>query len=155
MLLRCAASRGDISRSSAWMASLVLAGASTNDAIQALEREMSPRLAAHRNSIHLHGGLYPRIKALWDRRAELGLAPEQERVLERYEVTFRRAGAGLDEAGKKRVAEIGERLATLGTAFSQNVLADEQSYALVLETEDDLAGLTAAQRMAAQDAAQE
>jgi peptidyl-dipeptidase Dcp len=132
-----------------------LAGASTNDAIQALEREMSPRLAAHRNSIHLHGGLYPRIKALWDRRAAFGLTPEQERVLERYEVTFRRAGAGLDEAGKKRVAEIGERLATLGTAFSQNVLADEQSYALVLETADDLAGLSAAARTAAQEAAQE
>jgi peptidyl-dipeptidase Dcp len=132
-----------------------LAGASTNDAIQALEREMSPRLAAHRNRIHLHGGLYPRIKALWEGRAALGLAPEQERVLERYEVTFRRAGAGLDEAGKKRVAEIGERLATLGTAFSQNVLADEQSYALVLETEDDLAGLGAAARTAAAEAAQE
>jgi peptidyl-dipeptidase Dcp len=132
-----------------------LAGTSTNDAIQALEREMSPRLAAHRNRIHLHSGLYPRIKALWDRRAVLGLTPEQGRVLERYEVTFRRAGAGLDEAGKKRVAEIGERLATLGTAFSQNVLADEQSYALVLETADDLAGLSAAARTAAAEAAQE
>jgi peptidyl-dipeptidase Dcp len=132
-----------------------LAGAHTNDAILALEREMSPRLAAHRNRIHLNGALYARIKALWDRRAELGLSPEQARVLERYELNFRRAGAGLDTAGKARIAEIGERLATLGTSFSQNVLADEQSYALVLETEDDLAGLTAAQRTAAQQAAQE
>ncbi len=53
-----------------------LAGAHTNDAILALEREMSPRLAAHRNRIHLHGGLYARIKALWDRRGELGLTGE-------------------------------------------------------------------------------
>jgi peptidyl-dipeptidase Dcp len=132
-----------------------LAGAHTNQAILALEREMSPRLAAHRNRVHLHGGLYARIKALWDRRAELGLSPEEARVLERYELNFRRAGAGLDAAGKARIAEIGERLAMLGTAFSQNVLADEQSYALVLETEDDLAGLSAAQRTAAREAAEE
>jgi peptidyl-dipeptidase Dcp len=132
-----------------------LAGAHTNEAILALEREMSPRLAAHRNRVHLHGGLYARIKALWDRRAELGLSPEEARVLERYELNFRRAGAGLDAAGKARIAEIGERLAMLGTAFSQNVLADEQSYALVLETEDDLAGLSAAQRTAAREAAEE
>jgi peptidyl-dipeptidase Dcp len=132
-----------------------LAGAHTNDDIQALEREMSPRLAAHRNRIQLHPRLYARIKALWDRRGELGLTPEEARVLERYELTFRRAGAGLDAADKQRVAEIGERLASLGTAFSQNVLADEQSYALVLETEDDLAGLSAAQRTAAREAAAE
>jgi peptidyl-dipeptidase Dcp len=67
-----------------------LAGAHTNDAILALEREMSPRLAAHRNRIQLHGGLHARIKALWDRRGELGFTGEQARVLERYEVTFRR-----------------------------------------------------------------
>jgi peptidyl-dipeptidase Dcp len=132
-----------------------LAGAHTNEDIQALEREMSPRLAAHRNRIQLHPGLYARIKGLWDRRGELGLSPEEARVLERYEVTFRRAGAGLNAPDKARVAAIGERLASLGTAFSQNVLADEQSYALVLETEDDLAGLSAAQVTAAKEAAQE
>ncbi len=132
-----------------------LAGAHTNADIQALEREMSPRLAAHRNRIQLNPGLYARIKALWDRRGELGLSPEEARVLERYELTFRRAGAGLDVADKERVAAIGERLASLGTAFSQNVLADEQSYALVLETEDDLAGLSAGQITAAKEAAQE
>ena len=79
-----------------------LAGAHTNDALMAIEREMSPLLAAHRNRIHLHDGLYARIKALWDRRAELGLSPEQARVLERYDVTFRRAGAGLPAAAKRR-----------------------------------------------------
>jgi peptidyl-dipeptidase Dcp len=132
-----------------------LAGAHTNADIQALEREMSPRLAAHRNRIQLHPSLYVRVKALWDHRGELGLSPEEARVLERYELTFRRAGAGLDVADKERVAAIGERLASLGTAFSQNVLADEQSYALVLETEDDLAGLSAGQITAAKEAAQE
>ena len=66
---------------------------------------------------------------------------------------YRRAGAGLDAATKARLAEIAQRLATLGTSFSQNVLADEQDYTLTLETEDDLAGLPDFVRAAAQAAA--
>ena len=132
-----------------------LAGAHTNDALMTIEREMSPLLAAHRNRIHLHDGLYARIKALWDRRGELGLTSEEARVLERYDVTFRRAGAGLSAAAKSRIAAIGERLATLGTAFSQNVLADEQAYALVLHGEADLAGLSEGACVVARAAAAE
>jgi peptidyl-dipeptidase Dcp len=132
-----------------------LAGAHTNDALMAIEREMSPRLAAHRNRIHLHDGLYARIKALWDERNKLGLAPEEARVLERYNVTFRRAGAGLPAGAKDRIAAIVERLAALGTAFSQNVLADEQTYVLVLDGEKDLAGLSESARTAASAAATE
>src|SRR5262245_28720173 len=67
-----------------------LAGAHTSDALMAIEREMSPLLAAHHNRIHLHDGLYVRIKALWDRRGALDLTPEEARVLDRYDVTFRR-----------------------------------------------------------------
>jgi peptidyl-dipeptidase Dcp len=133
----------------------MLAGAHTNDALMAIEREMSPLLAAHHNRIHLHDGLYARVKALWDRRSELGLTPEQARVLERYDVTFRRAGAGLPDHTKRLFAAAGVRLAALGTAFSQNVLADEQAYALVLEGEEDLAGLSESARAAARAAAVE
>ena len=132
-----------------------LAGAHTNDALMAIEREMSPLLAAHRNRIHLHDGLYARVKVLWDKRDTLGLTPEEARVLERYDVTFRRAGAGLPADAKGRIAAITERLAALGTAFSQNVLADEQAYALVLEGEEDLAGLSESARAAARAAAAE
>jgi peptidyl-dipeptidase Dcp len=132
-----------------------LTGAHTNDALMAIEREMSPLLAAHRNRIHLHDGLYGRIKALWERHEALGLTREEARVLERYHVNFRRAGAGLAADAKSRMAAIGERLAALGTAFSQNVLADEQAYALVLEGEEDLAGLSESARAAARAAAAE
>jgi peptidyl-dipeptidase Dcp len=132
-----------------------LAGAHTNDALMAIEREMSPLLAAHRNRIHLHDGLYARIKALWERHDALALTREEARVLERYDVNFRRAGAGLAADAKSRMAAIGERLAALGTAFSQNVLADEQAYALVLEGEEDLAGLSENARAAARAAAAE
>jgi peptidyl-dipeptidase Dcp len=132
-----------------------LSGAHTNDALMAIEREMSPLLAAHRNRIHLHDGLYARIKALWGRHDALGLTREEARVLERYHVNFRRAGAGLAADAKSRIAAIGERLAALGTAFSQNVLADEQAYALVLEGEEDLTGLSESARAAARAAAAE
>jgi peptidyl-dipeptidase Dcp len=76
-------------------------------------------------------------------------------VLDRIHTAFVRAGAALDAAGKTRLAEISERLATLGTQFSQNVLADERSFMLVLEGERDLAGLPEGVRGAAGEAARE
>jgi peptidyl-dipeptidase Dcp len=119
----------------------LLTGAHTNDALLAIEREISPRRARHWNGILLNEPLFRRIDALHARRKSLGLDAEQERVLERYYLMFKRAGAALDAPAKKRLAEINERLATLGTAFSQNVLADERDYTLVLEREEDRAGL--------------
>ncbi len=133
----------------------VLAGAHTNDALLAVEREISPRRARHWNGILLNEPLFRRIDALWQRRDTLGLGAEQARVLERYYRMFKRAGAALAVEAKQRLAAINERLATLGTAFSQNVLADEQGYTLVLESEDDLAGLPDFVRQAARAAAAE
>ncbi|NWG26664.1 MAG: M3 family metallopeptidase [Pseudorhodoplanes sp.] len=133
----------------------VLAGADTNDAIQAIEREIAPKMSAHYSRIHLNAALFRRIDALFARRDSLALTREQERVLERYHTRFRRAGASLDQARKDRLAAIGERLAALGTAFGQNVLADEQDYTLVLEGETDLAGLPDFVRAAARQAAKD
>jgi len=132
-----------------------LAGSHTNEAIQAVEREMAPLLAKHRNSIFMNEALYERVAALYDKRESLGLDAEQRRVLDRYHTIFVRAGAKLGPDEKKRLAAITERLASLGTQFSQNVLADEKSYQLVLETEEDLAGLPSFLREAAAQAAEE
>ena len=118
-----------------------LTGAHTNPELQAIEREMAPKLAKHGSETLLNPNLAARVFALWDQRAGLDLTPEQARVLERYQLMFTRAGAGLDEAAKTRMAEISQRLATLGTQFAQNVLKDESDYQLVLETEADRAGL--------------
>ncbi|ADZ70382.1 M3 family metallopeptidase [Polymorphum gilvum] len=118
-----------------------LTGADTNPQLQDIEREIAPKLARHSSETLLNGALFRRIAALWDAREGLGLDAEQARVLERYHLMFQRAGAGLDDAGKARMAEISQRLATLGTQFSQNVLKDEAEYRLVLETEADRAGL--------------
>jgi peptidyl-dipeptidase Dcp len=130
----------------------VLAGAHTNEAIQAIERDMAPLLARHWNEIHLNEKLFERLDAVHRRPGSL--TAEQARVLERYHALFRRAGAGLDAAAKRRLKEIAERLASLGTTFGQNVLADEQSYVLPLGAED-LAGLPDFARAAARGAADE
>ncbi len=132
----------------------VLAGADTSDAIEAVEREMSPLLARHGNAIYLNRALYARIADLYQRRAALGLSSEQARVLDRYHTRFVRAGGALDKPAQERLATINERLASLGTQFGQNVLADEKAYALMLE-EGDLDGLPDFARAAARAAAAE
>src|SRR5271156_5624436 len=119
----------------------ILAGAHTNDALLEIERKMSPQLARHWNAINTNAALFRRIDALMRDADRLGLNTEQKRVIERYHTGMRRAGAPLQGAAKARHAEIIERLAALGTAFSQNVLADEQSFLLRLNDEAELAGL--------------
>ncbi len=131
-----------------------LASADTNEALQAVERDIAPLLSRHGNAIYLNAALFARVDALWENRDGLGLDAEQRQVLDRTHTIFVRAGAALSEAGKTRLAEIGERLAALGTEFSQNVLAAENGFHLVLD-EDDLDGLPELVRSAAAEAARE
>ncbi len=116
------------------------AGAHTNDAIQAMEREISPKMARHFSAISMNEKLFARIDDLYLRRASLGLDAEALRVLEKTWKGFVRSGAKLDPEGKKRLAAIQEELASLGAKFGQNVLADEKEWVLFLD-EGDLAGL--------------
>jgi peptidyl-dipeptidase Dcp len=132
----------------------VLTGADTSDEIEAVEREISPLLARHNNALYLNRALYARIAQLYNKRGALGLDAEQARVLDRYHTRFVRAGAGVEQEVQDRLAAINERLASLGTQFSQNVLADEKSFTMVLE-ESDLAGLPDFARAAAHAAAEE
>ena len=116
------------------------AGANTNDTIQAIEREIAPKMSRHFSAISMNEKLFSRIDDLYQRRASLGLNAETLRVLEKSWKGFVRSGAKLDPDGKKRLAAINEELAGLGTKFSQNVLADEKEWVLFLD-ESDLAGL--------------
>jgi peptidyl-dipeptidase Dcp len=118
-----------------------LTGSNTNPELQAIEREMAPRMAKHSTAIALNEKLFKRIDALWQARDSLGLDDEQMRVLERTHTSFIRSGANLGADAKERIAAINQRLATLGTQFAQNVLAEEQAYRLVLDGEADLEGL--------------
>ncbi|MBB5752826.1 M3 family metallopeptidase [Prosthecomicrobium pneumaticum] len=131
-----------------------LTSAETSDALEAIERDIAPVLARHSNALWLDDRLFARVDALM-KAGPAGLTDEQARVLERYHTAFRRSGAGLDGPTKDRLAAISERLATLGTTFGQNVLADEKSWFLVLEHEADLEGLPDFVRDAAAKAAED
>jgi peptidyl-dipeptidase Dcp len=118
---------------------------------QAVERNMQPKLAAFSDKISQNVALFARIAAAYAARGNL--APVQQRLCWFYHTNFVRAGAQLDAAAKRRVAEINERLATLFANFSQNLLADEAGHALFLKNEQDLAGLPEPLRAAARSAA--
>ena len=132
-----------------------LSSADTNAEMQKIEREVAPRFAKHAMRVYQNAKLFQRVDALMKQRKSLGLTLEQSRVLERYHRSFIRSGAALDAKSRKRMAAIAQKLATLGTKFGQNVLADEQDYLLVLENEQDLAGLSPALRAAASQTAAE
>ncbi|MCM2502469.1 M3 family metallopeptidase [Aureimonas altamirensis] len=131
-----------------------LAGANTDDALQAVERAISPRLSRHSSAISLNVALFARIDALYQARDTLGLDAESLRLLERMHLGFVRSGARLVGDDRERLTAINARLSELGTAFSQNVLADEKSYALPVPGEalDGLpAWLVAAMAQAAEE----
>ena len=132
-----------------------LASSETSPALQAVQRDMAPLLAAHDSRVFTHAALFARIDALHEQRDHIGLDPEQRRVLERFHLDFVRAGAKLAPPEQARHAAIMERLAELTTRFGQNVLADESEFRLVLEDEADLAGLPSFVRDAARQAARE
>ncbi len=117
-----------------------VAGADSNPKREELQREFSPKLAAHYSRISSNKALFKRVADLWDRRDNLDLTDEQARVLMLSHRGFVRAGAALTGADDARMQEIKARLASLGTSFTQNLLADERDWFMDL-TEEDLQGL--------------
>jgi peptidyl-dipeptidase Dcp len=117
-----------------------LAGADATPAREALMREFSPKLAAYGSEITMNAALFQRIELLWEARDDLGLSDEQARVLYLTRRGFVRAGAALQGADRDRLSAIKERLAVLGTGFTQNLLADERDWSMPL-SKGDLADL--------------
>ena len=113
-----------------------VAGADSNPAREALQRDFSPKLAAHFAQVSSNKALFGRLATLWESRESLTLTPEQLRVLMLTHRDLVRAGAALAGADEKRMGEIKERLAVLGTQFTQNLLADERSWFMELAPED-------------------
>lgn len=117
-----------------------LSGAHTNDSIKEIEVKVSPLMAAHSDNIYLNEGFFNRVKTLYEQKDNLNLSAEQSKLLSDYYDSFIRAGAALNAEQKAKMREINERISTLQVQFSQNVLADENSFELLLN-EDQLAGL--------------
>ncbi len=123
-------------------------------AFRDVERDMEPKLAQFRDRIVQNERLFERISAVYESRERSALTPEQQRLAWLKYHDFARSGARLDARAKKRLCEINQRLASLYTEFSQNVLADEGS-ALYLRSEAELAGLPESLREGAAEAARE
>lgn len=132
-----------------------LTASETSPQLQAVERDVAPKLAAHENAILIDANLFARIDELHSKRSSLSLSAEQLRVLERFHLDSVLAGARLPATVQKRLSEIVERLAQLHTTFSQNVLADEAEWCLWLDSEEDLKGVPETVRAAARSAAAE
>jgi peptidyl-dipeptidase Dcp len=118
-----------------------LRSADTNDELQAVAREVVPRLAAHADDVLLNEKLFKRLRLVWGNPSKLHLTVEQKRLLEETYSDFVRAGALLRPADKERMREINKELSTLSLRFSDNVLQETNAYRLVIEKHDDLAGL--------------
>ena len=127
----------------------------TNDALNAIEEELAPKFAAHQDAISLNPVLFKRIKDLYDARESLGLNTEDAWLLERYYKDLIHKGAHLTEAQRDRLKELNEELSSLQTQFSKNVLADTNDLAVLVDSVEELDGLSENQIAAAAAAAKD
>lgn len=118
-----------------------LNSANTNEEIQAIAKELAPRLSAHNDNINLNPELFQRVKAVWDNQANLNLNKEQSKILENLYKNFVRSGANLSEENKKRLREINAEMAVATLKYGQNILAETNAYELVISDKKDLEGL--------------
>ena len=132
-----------------------LSGANTNDDLKAIQKEMAPRLAAHRDEINLNKKLFERIKSVDEQRDELDLTDEQLYLLENLYKRYVRSGANLNDEDQAKLKEINQKMSMLGVQFGQNLLAETNEFKLVIENEEDLAGLPESSITGAAEAAKE
>jgi peptidyl-dipeptidase Dcp len=118
-----------------------LTSANTGPEIQELSQKLAPMLSAHNDDISLNPDLFKRVKAVYDTQEQLNLTPEQKMLLKKTYDNFVRGGANLPEEKQGRFREINEALSKLNIQFGDNVLAETNSYQMVIDKEEDLAGL--------------
>lgn len=132
-----------------------LNSANTNDTIQAIAKEMAPVLSAHGDNIYLNAKLFDRVKSVYDNKEKFGLDAEDKRLLEETYKGFVRSGANLSDADKEKLKNINSELSVLTTTVGQNLLAEAKAYELVIDKEEDLAGLPEGLKNAAAETAKE
>ncbi|MEZ5069761.1 MAG: M3 family metallopeptidase [Bacteroidales bacterium] len=130
-----------------------LLSAETNPTLDSIAEALVPLTSAHNSNMMLNEDLFARVKAVYESRENGTLSPEQKRVVEKIYEQFERGGANLDEAGKARIREIDEKLSLLTLQFGNNNLTETNEFRLVVEQEEELAGLPPSVRSAAADAA--
>ena len=113
----------------------------TNDEMQAIAKEMAPVLAQHRDDIMLNPELFERVKKVYEQKDEIRLSAEQDKLLEELYKRFVRGGANLNEEDQAKLREINKEVSVLTVQFAENLLAETNDFKLVIEKEEDLAGL--------------
>ena len=119
-----------------------LISANTNDEMEKIRSEMAPKLSAHSDQILLNGKLFHRVKTIYEQRDQLGLDAESKRLVEKYYTDFIRSGANLSNEEKESLKKINGEMAVLQTTFSQNVLKEVNALAVVVDSKDELDGLS-------------
>ncbi len=132
-----------------------LTGADTNDEFKALEEKMAPVLSEHSDNIYLNEDLFKRVNAVHEAEAkgEITLTTEQHYLLDKYYKKFVRSGAGLDAEKQARLREINKELSSLTLSFSKHILNETNSFKLVVDKAEDLAGLPETVKTAAAEEA--
>lgn len=118
-----------------------LSGANTNDSIQALQKEMTPLFSKHRDDISLNEKLFERIKSVYENRDKFNLSPEESKLLEDQYLGFIRNGIGLSSEDKEKLRALNGQLSMLSLSFGENLLAETNSFTMVIDNEQDLSGL--------------
>lgn len=132
-----------------------LLSANTNEALQEIAETLSPELSKHSDNIYLNNKLFARVKAVWDTKETLNLGLEEAKLLEKSYKAFVRSGANLSDSDKEKLRKINSELSLLSLKFGNNILAENNSYELVVDKKEDLAGLPEAIVMAAAATAKE
>ena len=127
----------------------------TSVALDKIKEEIAPKRSAHQDAIRLNPALFARIKSLHDQKDELSLNAEDSWLLEKYYRDFVYAGAHLTQDQRHELTKLNERLSFLETQFSKNLLSDTNDSALIIDSKEELAGLSDSQIQAAADAASE
>lgn len=109
--------------------------------MQALNKELTPLLSAHRDDISLNPALFARVKEVYERREQLGLDKEQNKLLEETYKKFVRGGANLDSVDQAKLRQLNSEISMLQLTFGQNLLKETNAFRLVIDKEEDLAGL--------------
>src|SRR5476649_2403922 len=130
-------------------------GANTNDALQKVQEDEAPRLAAHQDAIYLNDKLFQRVQTIYNQRDTLKLDPESARLVEVVYKNFVHAGAKLSEADKAKLKDLNKEESTLSTSFTNKLLAATKGGALVIDDKTKLAGLTDAELASATQAAKD
>ncbi|MCK9280522.1 MAG: M3 family metallopeptidase [Melioribacteraceae bacterium] len=130
-----------------------LNGSNTNEEMQKISKELSPLLSKHYDDVNLNPVLFEKIKTLYDKRESLGLTTEQMMSLKNYYKNFVRRGANLNETDKNKLRKLNEQLSMLSLRYGENVLKETNSFEMVIDNKNDLAGLPETVIAGAADAA--